>query len=406
MWKLFNKKQTKTEDRSMTVAGAFGGLFDNVFSVGKTDVFRIGIAYACIRLITNTVAQTEMHLFRHKEGKKERLYKHPILKLLQRPMQNTTPFMWKSLLNTQLSSYGNAYFYIIRKNGVFPTELLFIPHDKVTTYTTLDQKLPYYYNITLQDGTLVKVFAEDMLHFKNISLDGVTGLSPLEMHRLTFSLAESGKEFMKSYLDNASNISGVIETETNLKSETVTKMRDNFGTIYGGSTNAGKTAVLGGGAKYKQLTPISPTDADYMNGAKLTKEDIMQIFAVPPPLLGDVSATYANAEQLSLTYQEFTISPIYSNIEQEINLKLLHDDSLKFEFVPDLSKMATSRDRAETQAVYKREGIYSANELRAKNGDSPVNGGEEITLPLNTAPISQHKEQLTPTPKETVNEKS
>jgi len=397
MWKLFkNKKQT--ENRSITTLNTFGGLFDNIFDIGKTDMFKIGIAYACIRLITNTVAQTELHLFRHKDGKKERIFKHPMLKLLNKPMPNMTSYMWKSLLNTQLSGYGNAYFYIVRKNGVFPTELLFVPNDRVTIYTTVDNSLPYYYNITLQDGSLVKVFPEDMLHFKNISLDGVTGLSPIELHRMTFSLSNSGNEFLKTYFDNASNISGVIETETNLKSETVTKMRENFGSIYGGATNAGKTAVLGGGAKYTQLTPISPTDADYINGAKLNKEDIMQIFAVPPPLLGDVSATYANAEQLSLTYQEFTISPIYSNIEQEISLKLLHDDSLKFEFVPDLSKMATSRDRAETQALLKRDGIYSANELRAKNGDMPIKGGDEITLPLNTAPISQHEKQISDTP--------
>lgn len=386
---IFNKKE-QSEFRSITV----GGLFESLFNTNKRNVFAIGIAYACIRLISNTVSQTNIQLFRTKEGVKERVLKHPIIKLLNKPMQNTTPFMWLSLLTTQLTSYGNAYFYIIRKNGAFPTELLFIPDDNVSIYVTTDLENPFYYTITLKDGTQKKVFPDDMLHFKNISLDGVQGMSPIALHRLTFDIAETGKEFQKTYLDNASNISGVIETEQNLKSETVTQMRDNFGTIYGGSKNAGKTAILGGGAKYTQIMPISPTDADYINGAKLNKEDIMQIFAVPPPLLGDVSATYANSEQLSLTYQEFTISPIYTNIEQEINLKLLHDETLGFEFVPDLSKMATSRDRAETQAILKREGIYSANELRSANGHTNIKGGDEITLPLNTAPISLHKEVL------------
>ena len=84
-----------------------------------------------------------------------------------------------------------------------------------------------------------------------------------------------------------------------------------------------------------------------------------------------------------------------NKIEQELTLKLIYDPALTLEFVPDLSKMASSRDRAETQAIYKREGIYSANEIRTKNGDAPIAGGEEITLPLNTAPIGLHKEYLT-----------
>ncbi len=397
MWKFNRKKQSEPEERTITARGAFGGMFTKLGISGRADQFKIATAYAAIRLISNTVAQTAIYLYRNNEKDRTRVYDHPILSLLKKPQNHMTASTWKGLMTTQFEGYGNAYAFIVRKNGYTITELLFIPATAVSIYRTLSKAEPYYYNVRFDDGSTAKVYPDDMLHFKNISLDGYSGLSAAQQFALTFDTAQSNNTYKKTYMDNASQISGVIEYPTNLKSETVTKIRENFGTVYGGSAKAGKTAVIGGGGKYTQIKPISPQDADFIASVKLTNEDIMRIYGVPPPMLGDVSATYANSEQLSLVYQEYTISPIYANFEQELELKLLvgeTDADLELQFVPDLSRMQTTRDRAETQALYKREGIYSANEIRSKNGDAPISGGEEITLPLNTAPMTAHAEQM------------
>jgi HK97 family phage portal protein len=392
----FNKK---TETRSI-VASPSGGFFDLEWTLGrKRDSLSLPTAYACIRLLANSVSQTEIRDLSKTANGKEHLSNSRLTKLLRNPAPNVTQFQFFSTMMTSLTGRGNAYAYIVRDDNQSPIELIFIPSESVGVFNTDSIDEPYYYRITLNDNSMLKVWPEDMIHLKNITIDGFNGINPIQEHSLTLDSSGKISEYINSFMGNASQISGVIEGEQKVKQETVTQIRENFGKIYGGASNSGKTAVLGDGFKYKQLKPISPLDADYIKSKQINDNDIMRIYGVPPPMIGQMDATYNNTEQLALIFQRQTLQPIFVSIQQELSLKLIpsrYQGVRMLEFTPNPLKMATARDKAETMALLKREGAITPNEVREEYGLIKIDGLDEITLPLNIAPLGLHKEVLIP----------
>ena len=395
--RLFGRK--KIEERGISASSA-GGFYDILVNrLSNKEPLRIATAYACIRLLANSVSQTPLKDFLYTDNGKEIQENTGIATLLRNPAPNVTYNSFMTTMLTSMVGHGNAYAYIVRDSYNTAKELLYIPTERVGIQLLKQINNTHYYTVTLNNDTQINIYPEDMIHLKNITVDGFTGLSPIYYHSLTIETGAKSTDYVNNYMNNSSSISGVLETEQRLKQDAVKQIRDSFGHTYGGDGNAGKTAVLGDGMKFKQISPISPMDADYINVRKLNDNDIMRIYGVPPPMLGDISSTYANTEQLALIYQRFTLNPMFEAIQQELSLKLIperNQGSRKLEFVPNLLKMATSRDKAETLAILKREGIMTPNEVREEYGYTKNDGGDEITLPLNIAGSKLHDEVLKP----------
>ncbi len=398
MFGIFRKKDTdNTEFRSMTVANTFW----NIIGGSKpTSQLSIGTVYACMRMISDSVAMTPLKVYQKGKDGRDELEDSPLAKLLRNPQPNTTSFQWLNAMIGQYSGWGNAYSVIEYENDI-PVSLIFIPASSVSIQVTSIKSEPYYYQITMNDHSTINVFPEDMIHYRNITLDGYTGLSPIGLHASTFDRGFYEGEFATNFMKHSGGMSGIITTEKKLKTDQIDQLKKDFNSAYGGAKNAGKTPVLGDGMKYTQLTPIAPADADYVNSKKLTKAEIMEIFKVPPPLLGVIDATYNNTEQLALIYQRYTLSPIYTMIQQEMTLKLVSPSKqgkVHVEFMSDALLNATAKDKAEVITKLTEKGIYTLNEARAKYNLKSKEGLDDVVLPLNLAPLKLHEKVLTPDP--------
>jgi len=375
MFGLFKKQEIEMEQRAVTV-----GSVPSVFTESSSsDINAISTAYACIRLLANNTAMTYLRHIEKIDDGAEELISSRLSTLIKNPAPNVSSFAFMQDITNDFIGRGNGYAIIIREGGS-PIELLYVPNTSVSVYVTLDPDYPYYYQVS-KDGRSFRISPEDMIHIRNISLDGIVGLSPLTVHRLTFDSAMSINEYNKSFMDNATSISGILSTDKKLKKETVEDLRKNFGSKFGGAKNSGKTPVLSEGMKYDQLKAVSPMDAEYIATRKLNKPDIAEIFGVPLSMLGSVESTYTNAEQLALIYNRFTMNPIFEMIAQEMTLKLIPKYSRskqKLEFYPDSLKLASSKEKAETISLLKNTGIITANESRAYYGMQKVTGGDEI----------------------------
>lgn len=399
MLNIFKRKAPDTaEYRSMTVANTFW----NAIGFGKpSDHLSIGTVYACIRMISDSIAMTDLTVYEKGEDGRSELDRHPLTKLLRQPQPNVTFYQWANTMTVQLTGWGNAYSVIERDVNSTPVGLIYIPTSNVTVKETKIQQEPFYYEITMKDGSKLNVFPEDMIHWRNISLDGFTGLSPIGVHASTFDRGYYESEYATNFMKNGNSMSGIIFTDKKLKTEQTEQLKKDFSSAYGGAKNAGKTPVLADGLKYEQLKPISPADADYVNSKKLTKGEIMEIFKVPPPLLGIMDATYNNTEQLALIYQRYTLSPIFIMIQQEMSLKLvssLKQGRIFLAFTTDALLNATAKDKAEVITNLTQKGIMTPNEARRKYNLKDITGLNEVVLPLQSAPLALHKEVLTPAP--------
>lgn len=156
--------------------------------------------------------------------------------------------------------------------------------------------------------------------------------------------------------------------------------------------------------QYTQMKVISPLDADYVANRKMNKSDVSEIFGVPITMLGDVTATYANAESLALIFQRYTINPLYEMVAQELSTKLIprHNKSKqKLEFVPETLKLASSKERAETVSLLKNTGIITANESREYYGLPKLKGADELTKDEKN--VSKGQNQMAPKNTENTN---
>jgi len=404
VFNIFSKKQkTSTETRTVGVASRlFGWLFN---ADGVNNYLTIGSVYACIRMIADSVAMTPLKVYMQTKKGREPI-NNTLSKLLENPASNVTGFMWINTMLTQLVGWGNAYSVIVRENGVVK-ELLYIPTSSVSIQLTYELNDPFYYRVALSNNTFINVFPDDMLHFKNISLDGIVGESPIALHKTTFDTSHNQAQYADNFVKNGAGLSGIITTEKGLKREQVEQLKQDFKTAYMGSENAGSVPVLGDGMKFEQLKPISPQDADYVASKKLTKSEILEIFKVPPPLLGIIDATYSNTEQLALIYQRYTLTPIYEMIQQELKLKLLSSSqqNLIIEFMVDALLTTTAKDKVDVITKLTEKGVMTLNEARRRYNLIDEDGLNEVVLPLNSAPMTLHNKVLDPqivAPTETV----
>lgn len=145
------------------------------------------------------------------------------------------------------------------------------------------------------------------------------GLSPLEAIRLTVDGDYAARMHNKWLMERHGRISGIVSFQDVVGKDRLSQMADMWREKYEGADNSGKTGFLDSGAKYQQLT-LSSKDLDWLEGQKLSREEICAAFQVPPCNAGILDkATYSNFDQSSKTLWDDTLIPIGRRIENSLN---------------------------------------------------------------------------------------
>jgi HK97 family phage portal protein len=159
-----------------------------------------------------------------------------------------------------------------------------------------------------------------------------------------------------------------------------------------GSGNAHKVAILGGGFNYQPLS-VPLDQLQFLQSKQYSTEEIARFYSVPPAMIGMGDTAYSNYEQQTLQFFQGTILPWVRRIELEVERKLLRDDqSLSCRFDVDSLLRADSASRAQYYHTLLGDGVFSINEVRGKEGLSPVDGGDEHHVQLNQIPLSKMSE--------------
>ena len=130
------------------------------------------------------------------------------------------------------------------------------------------------------------------------------------------------------------------------------QLRAQWDNVYSGTANAGKLMILGGGLEYTQVS-LSGKDAMFYELAKLSREEILAIFGVPPVRVGILEyASYANATQQMRAYYENTILPRMDLVCNTLNEFLLPSFGLRGHTLgAETSGIAALQDDAQARAT-------------------------------------------------------
>ncbi len=166
---------------------------------------------------------------------------------------------------------------------------------------------------------------DNILYIPNLAWDGVKALLVPDVHRDNFGLALANRNYGANFYKNGAHLNGVLKHPGRLTNEAYDRLKSSFNRAFGGSQNAGGTAILEEGMDFQKVG-LNPTDAAFNETKKATISDIARITGVPGILLEDMDkATFGNMEQLSQMFVNYTIMPLCETIEAEFNRKLFFE---------------------------------------------------------------------------------
>ena len=378
--RLFNRKSV--EERSDS--GYFGGMALNYSSFNgyqQNKALLLSAVYRCVECISDTVAQLPLKLYSiDAKGYKVEDTGNELYDILtKQPNEKMTAFAMikAAVISTVLT--GNGYI-LIRREGKKVKDLVYIPSGLVNILETPEK---VEYQIT---GFKQNIPASDMIHLKNISLDGVRGVSTLQYARITLGIATASENTANNFFKSGGAISGILSTPNPLSSKQKEDARQSWAAAYGSNNDRNGIAVLDGNWSFQELS-ISPADAQLLESRKFNVIDIARFFGVPPTKLFDnVGVNYNSLEMSQLAFLTDCIQPLLVKIEQEFECKLFNrGERSKYEVKFDTTMMLRT-DKTSLANYYNtmfNMGVYSPNEIRKSLDMTAIEGGDQHVAQVN-----------------------
>ncbi|HSR78749.1 MAG TPA: phage portal protein [Xanthobacteraceae bacterium] len=378
---------------------ALGGQVSNTgVPVTPMTALQAAAVYGCIKCISEDIAGLVLQIRRRSPAGGWIIdYRHPLNELMRRPNRWQSRFQFWAYVLTAYCLRGNSYIVIQRDQAGRPVELVPVSPDRITLQISPEGNLWYRVN-SLHIGFGVLVPAEDMLHLKNMSLDGYVGISPIACAQDVIGLALAAQQHGAILFRQGGQISGVLRHPGKLSREATDNLAESWRNTHTGVQNAYKVAILEEGMSFDKVA-ITNEDAQFLQTRQFQVADICRIYRVPPHKVGDYArATFGNVEQQQQQYIDDCLAPHTDQLEDLMNEQLLFDDERPdYQTHWDYTSMLRG-DQTQRYQAYQiglLNGFLSRNEVRGLENMNPIPGGDEYRVPLNTAPTNvMHPETI------------
>lgn len=348
--------------------------------------------FVCVNAIAKTISGVPIRLRKYNtQGDDEIVDDHAIVSLIDKPNRFQTGKDFFYMITSHLELTGNAY--ILKDNETNPTELMpLIPSKVQIKYNKANPALVEYVH---RNGSKAQTIpAEMIIHLKYPNPENVLkGKGTLQNVAEWVDVDSASTEFNRLFFQNGSSPSGVLSTEAT-DSKALKLAKEGWEMRYEGTLNAHKTAVLPKGAKYEPLT--SPKDMQFGEADIRFRDKILSGFGVPKSVVGIVEdVNRANAEASMYAFMAFTIDPKMKQIVSYLTEVLIPAFGLKgyyFDFpniIPDNEDLKLRQN----QVALAGQAYGTINEIRSKEGLSPIDNGDYVYGGFATIPIGKPQEQ-------------
>lgn len=374
--KFWRKPEAQSRPSASAEGVTFSGLDDpalleyirNGQTAASSQMLRNTSALRCLTLICNGLGMLPVNLYA--SGDEKRVMKeHPAHKLLRvKPNPYQTPMEFKSQMELLLESEGNAYARVIR-SGSRPIHL--IPFEKGRVEAKLGSDYRMKYVCQSGNGGQITLDQDEMLHLRDLSLDGITGMSRRQLSQEVFELAGQAQKAALNVFKTGVMAGGAIEVPTPLSENAYERMKRSRDEEYSGAENVNKWMILEEGAKANPFTSTAK-DGQQLESRNHQIEEVARLYGVPRPLLMmDDTSWGSGIEQLAIFFVQYTLAPRFQSWEEALARALLTDrerESLYFKFNVRALMRGTLKDQADYFAKALGAGghqpWHTANEVR------------------------------------------
>lgn len=393
----------------LDLIGGMRGFRDSIsgVKVSPQSVMAIAAVYACIRVISESLAMCPLRVFaRLANGDREEAVDHPLWRIVQyAPNFYQTPMEFIEMMVGILLLRGNMYYYknFVRQiigDEVTPSgklilkELLPIHPDRMEVKVKADYSVEYWV-APIGGGVPKQVPNELIMHVRGLSGNMFTGLEPVSVAADVFGNALAAQEHNARMFKNGARLSGVLTHPDELDDEAYARIKKSWADAYQGLENAFKVAILEEGMTWKEISMTSE-QLQMVESRKLSWTEVCGLFRVQPHKLQilEKGAAFASIEQQNISFVVDTIQPWATRLEQRFNRDLLvAPQKYYFKFGLQALLRGDMAARKEFYASGITNGWLSRQEVR---GFEDLNKGpkelESFLEPLNMAPAEQAAE--------------
>jgi len=353
--------------------------------VSEDKAMKYTAVFACVKVISETIASLPLITYRRLKRGKERAVEHSLYNILhRRPNSEMTSFNFWETAMVHLLLWGNFYSEIEYNNAAKVKSLwLLLPWNMKVS--RVNGELIYKY--TLPDNTEKIIPKEYILHIPGLGFNGTVGKSPIAMAREAIGLGLAMEEFGGRFFGNNTNLGGIVSHPRELSKPAYNRLKKQLKEKYEGLGKSHRLLILEEGMKYEKVT-IPPDDAQFLDSRKFQLVEIARIYRVQPHKIMDLEhATFSNIEEQNIEFVVDTVRPWLVRIEQVINTKLYPSSEQKIyfsEFLVDGLLRGDTKSRYEAYAIGKQWGWLSSDDIRELENMNPIpKGGDIYWMPLN-----------------------
>lgn len=353
----------------------------------------VATVYRCVNILADNVASLPMRYMRRKGDifvEDTVCHLHYLLNVQPCEYMSAVDF-WRLVVQYMLVR-GNAYIVPVYDEVTTDIARLALVNPSTVAHDTLTD---IYTVNDVYAGVSGRFRESEIIHIKNYTRDGKTGISTLSFARTAVDIASTGDAEALDRLANGGIIRGVVGNDSSVRGfgeyqdEELRKTAVDLDSRF---RNNERIVSLPGQVQFTQMS-MSSADMQFLETRKFSVREICRFFGVHPSFVfDDTSNNYKSAEMANVAFLSNTLNPILRRIEVELTRKLIAPSLcckrlLQFDrrglYACDLD----SRVKYQTQTI--SAGLYTVNEWRREENRSAVAGGDTVLVSANLKGISE-----------------
>lgn len=349
---------------------------------------------AVVNFLANSIAQLPLKVYHRGENdERERDRTSPAARLLWRPNPDQTAFEFIRGLGTELFVFGCVYLWKLPDpESDSGYQLRIIPTDWVTSTEKVNGYAPNRITVVANGGGAIEIPRSEFVRFNTYSPGNPGGyVSPVSALRQTLEEQVQAGRFRRELWRSSGRLNAQIIRPKDVQpwsEETRKRWIGAFRESWGdGGSKAGSIPLMEDGMEIKPFQ-TSFKEQQWTESVKLSREAVAAAYGINPSLVWHSDTqTYASSKDNARALYAECLGPILQMIQQRFNSFLLPmigaDPGTYVEFDLTEKLKGSFEERASILQASVGGPWMTRNEARRDNNLPPIEGGDELIVPLN-----------------------
>lgn len=352
-------------------------------SVSIANATSLSAVYRCVAILSGIISYLPKKPYRDDDKGRTEVKDHSTYMLFKRRMSRalTSPVYFERALWHFLLQGNHLAEIKYKKNEISGFDII---NPKMFKEVREMNGAYWYY---FSDRT-EPIKDENIINVPNLGDNPFRGMGVIEKAREDVGMELARRNTGSAFWMDGGRPEGLLIPTHKLTDPQMAQLKTSFKE----AKKQGGTVVAPYGIDYKNLS-MNPQDQEFIMSGNFSVATICRWFGTPLDKLSELSrATMNNIEHQAISFLQDTIAPIVNKFEAEYTSKcytLPSEQDMYMEMNMDAYQRADSQAQSELMRSEIQNGGMSPNEWRKLKNRPAKEGGDELYMQLNMAPMSK-----------------